>query len=80
MLESNVDIGVLLSLLQENMPGVWSMIDDIDEPGPGLAGPGLAGRGLAGPGPGPGEGWRVHRPARGCRALVRYRRHDHGAV
>lgn len=44
VLESNVDIGVLLSLIQENMPGVWSMIDDIDEPGPGLAGP-SSGRG-----------------------------------
>jgi hypothetical protein len=39
VLESNVDIGVLLSLTQESMPAVWSMIDDVDELGPGLASP-----------------------------------------
>ena len=45
MLESNVDIGVLLSLIQESMPGVWSMMDDVDELGPGLASGPSPGRG-----------------------------------
>ena len=58
VLESNVDIGVLLSLIQESRPGVWSMMDDVDELGPGLR---------VGPSPGRGRSNATTPRERGCR-------------
>jgi hypothetical protein len=34
ILEANVDIGVLMSFIQESMPAVWTKINDIEESGP----------------------------------------------